>query len=105
MLCLLIILVLWIMYSYRFFAPRTTQSVAQLFTLVFLAAFVAIMMINLLTVICRYKRKGKLCTRTNCSFIWVTFVVLAVTLGVGSKIATKRIEVDRDLSQDCSDWL
>lgn len=81
---LLIMLIMWIIYAYQFFAPRTTENVAQFFTVIFLTLFVLVLLINLLTVICRYRRKGELCTRTNCSFILVTLTVMAVTVGVGS---------------------
>ena len=56
-LCLLTVMIMWFMYSYQFFAPRLTQAVAHGFTLLFLGAFLVILVINTLTVLCRYRRQ------------------------------------------------
>jgi len=54
--CLLLILVMWFIYSYQFFAPRTTQTISHFFTLFFLAVFLLALLINTITVIFRYRR-------------------------------------------------
>jgi hypothetical protein len=100
-LCLLTVMIMWFMYSYQFFAPKTTQEIAHGFTLLFLAAFIVIVVVNTLTVFCRYRRQKKLCSRTNCSFIWVMLCIFVLSLGIASKIVSKGREVQADLSQDC----
>lgn len=97
-LLLLIILIVWFMYSYQFFAPKITEVVSHGFTLFFLATFILMLAINLVTVILRYRRQGKLCSRTNCSFIAVMVIILLVSIGIGSKITDRIKEVEKDLS-------
>jgi hypothetical protein len=94
-------MILWVMYSYMFFASKTTQVVAHSFTLLFLASFVILTIVNTLTVICRYRRQKKLCSRTNCSFIWVMLVIFVLSLAIASKVVSKGHDVKRDLSQEC----
>jgi cytochrome bd-type quinol oxidase subunit 2 len=97
-LCLLTVMILWVMYSYQFFARKTTQVVAHSFTLLFLAIFVVLSIVNTLTVICRYRRQKKLCSRTNCSFIWVMLLIFVLSIGIASKVVSKGRDVEHDLS-------
>ena len=97
-LLLLITLIVWFMYSYQFLAPKLTEVVSHGFTLFFLASFGLMLAINLATVLLLYRRQGKLCSRTNCSFIAVMIIILLVSTGIGSKITDRIKEVEKDLS-------
>ena len=99
---LLIILIMWFIYSYQFFAPKLTSDVSHGFAATFFACYFIFLVINTITVSCRHSRKKNCCSRTNCGFIWVMLTIFAVTLGVGIKLATKRTEMKADLSQDCN---
>lgn len=101
-LLLLILLIVWFMYSYQFFAPKMTEVVAHGFTYFFCALFLLLLVINLTTVIVRYRRQGKLCSRTNCSFVGVILGIMVVSTGIGSKITDRYHAVSADLSQPCS---
>ena len=83
---LLISLIMLFMYTYQFFAPKTTSNIAHGFTLFFLATFVSATFFNLVMVLHRYRRRGKLCSRTNCVFSWNVAVIFGVSLALGSKI-------------------
>ena len=71
----------------------------------FLATFALAIIFNLVMVLHRYKRRGKLCSRTNCVFSWIVAVIFVCSLGLGSKIQTKRQLIENDLNKSCKDNL
>jgi hypothetical protein len=83
---LLISLIMLFMYTYQFFAPKITSNIAHGFTLFFLVTFFSATFFNLVMVLHRYKRRGKLCSRTNCVFTLNMIIIFGVSLALGSKI-------------------
>jgi K+-sensing histidine kinase KdpD len=98
---LLIMLIMWFIYSYQFFAPKMTSDVAQGFSATFFAAFIVFLIVNTFTVVCRHKDKQKFCSRTNCSFIWILVLIFAGSIAVGWSLAKKRSSIDKDLTTSC----
>lgn len=102
---LLIMLIVWFIYSYQFFAPKMTSDVSQGFSATFFGAFILFLVINTFTVVCRHKSKQKFCSRTNCSFIWILVLIFGTSMAVGFSLAAKKTSMDEDLSQSCNGTL